>query len=415
MSIPESTSVSATPGAPTTAAAPFDRSRWLLVGVIGILGGYLTVKALDGSMIFALVQVDRYGPGYVLLFVSEAVFALAVTSFAFFFAPGPLVRRVLAVVLFVAVTVALAGLLVGRLSGTISVPGPTLWVLADPHWVVLAVGGLGWLIAAGARPIAYFTVLLALIVMPLGYVFALGDIAVGVSTLVQLGVSLAVAVAILFVSRPAVPEYTSVTASPAGPTTVAAPFDRWRWLLVGVIGIVGGYLTLSSVNGDLVDSLGNRGGYGMDVLALSVVQGIFAVGVTAFAFFLAGGPLVSRVIAMALFVVITVVLIAYLVARYWGALQLPGMGVSVVTNPYWVVLFAGGLGWLLAAGARPLAHLSLVLTFVMMPFRDIVLLSGVEFGFVKLIQLVAALAIAAVILLVNRLTTPRPTALVATS
>ena len=408
MSNPESTSVSPNPYAPATVAAPFDRWRWLLAGVIGILGGYLTVSVVTSPFTFAFVQLDRYEPEQMLLFVSQAVFALSATSFAFLVAPGPFGRRVLAVVIFIVVTIVLVVVLVGRLSGAIRVPGPTLGVIINPYSVVLAAGGLAWLIAVGARPIAYFSVLLTLIVMPLNYVFALNGLASGINTTVQLVLSLAVAIVILLVSRPAVPEDASAPASQAVPSAVGAPVDRWRWRLAGVIGILGGYLTVSWVTGGIVDAIGNPRGYGPEFLAQFVVQGVFALAVTAFAFFVAPGPLGRRVPAIVLFVVIAVALVAFLVARNWGHVSLPGRYLIMFYNPIWIVLLAGGLGWLLAARARPLAYLTLLLTFIVVALGFAFLMNGVGYGLSTFIQYVAALAIAGVILLVSRPAAPGP-------
>jgi hypothetical protein len=182
----------------------FDRWRRVLAGVIGIVGGYLTVSAVTSPVVYAATRdLDH---GFVLPGIAEGIFALGVTWFAFFVAPGTLRRRVLAIVIFTAVVVVLVALLVGWFTGTLATPARTFMVFANPYWVVLVGGGLGWLVAAGSRPVAYLALLLAFIVMPLQYAFAIGNIEVGASTLVQLGVSLAVAVVILIVSRPPVPD-----------------------------------------------------------------------------------------------------------------------------------------------------------------------------------------------------------------
>ena len=395
MSNPENSPVSPNIDVRTSTAAPFDRWRWLLAGAIGILGGYLTISAvISPGILNALVRPDALEPELMLPWVLQSVFALSVSSFAFFVAPGPLGRRVLAVVLFVVLVVVLFALIAGRYSGAIRIPGLVLQVVTNPYSAVLFVGGLSWLIASAARPIAYLTLLLSLIVMPLQVVFTLNNIASGLTILVQLVLSLAVAVVILVVSRP------------AGVTTMPAGSDRWRWALAGVIGILGGYLTLSLLNGGIIQGLSRMGSYDPEIIALWVAQGLFALAVTALAYFVASGPLGRRVLAAALFIVITIVLVAVLVARISGALQIPGPGLLVVTNPYWVVLFAGGLGWLIAASARPLAYLSLLLTFMVMPLGAIFVLNNIGFGISTVIQLVLSLAIALVILLVSRPAAP---------
>jgi hypothetical protein len=205
MSTPEPTPAAPSPyAAPSVAAAaPFDRWRWLLSGVIGILGGYLTVASVSGQLTMALSGRAAFPFEVGFLLVAQAVFALAVTAFAFMLAPGKFGRRVLAVVLFVVIVVLLVAFLVARNYGGLRVPGPGFLVVTNPYWIVLLAGAVGWLIAAGSRPLAYLSLLLTFIVMPLGFVFAMNNISYGISALVQYGLCLAIAVAILIVSRPA--------------------------------------------------------------------------------------------------------------------------------------------------------------------------------------------------------------------
>jgi hypothetical protein len=178
----------------------------MLAGVIGIVGGYLTVSAAASP---ALSNIARnFDPEYLMPWIAELLFALVVTSFAFFVAPGARRRRVLAIAIFCAIVVVLVVLLVARQTGSLRAPVPIFIVFLNPYWVVLFAGGLGWLIAAGSRVVAYFTLLLAILVMPIPFVFALNNIEFGATALVQLVLSLVVAVVILLVSRPPVPDPT---------------------------------------------------------------------------------------------------------------------------------------------------------------------------------------------------------------
>ncbi len=197
-----------------TATAPFDRWRWLLAGVIGILGGYLTVSVFNSGLLNALLGFGQFQPDLIAQFVLQAVFALVVTSFAYFVAPTPLAGRVIAIAIYVVVAVLLVVVLAARLSGALRLPGPASYMMLNPYFLVLLVGGLCWLIATAARPIAYLTLLLAFIVMPIGFVFALNDLPFAIGTILQLGLSLAIAIVILLASRPR-------TATPAAPAAVA--------------------------------------------------------------------------------------------------------------------------------------------------------------------------------------------------
>ena len=221
MSDSETVPPSPNPYAPAALAAPFDRWRWLLAGVIGILGGYITLSLMNSGLIQALSGLGGYPPEITVQFVAQAVFGLAVASFAFLVAPGPLGRRLLAVLIFVVVVIVLVFILIGRINGSLRLPGPGALVVLNPYWVVLFAGGLGWLLAAGARPLAYLTLAATLVVMPLGYVFAMNNISSGIGTVVQLALALVIAVGILFASRPAT-SYGVATATPAAAPQTAS-------------------------------------------------------------------------------------------------------------------------------------------------------------------------------------------------
>lgn len=394
MTVSESNSINPNPYQPVAAAVapPVDRWRWLLAGVIGIVGGYLAVSSLTYGPALNGLLADRFTPDVALPWIAQGIFALAVTSFAFLAAPGALARRVLGVVVFVVLVVVVFLLFLARLSGAVRGVGPVLLVVTNQYWGVLFAGALGWLIAVAARPIAYLALLLTFLVMPLSFVFALANISSGISSLVQLVLSLVIAAVILLVSRPA-----------AG-TTVAPPADRWRWLLAGVLGILGGYLTVSSVTGGLANVLAFNQDW--EIAVLLVGQAVFALAVTSFAFLVAPGTLGRRVLAVVLFVVITVLLVVFIIGRISGTLRFGGPPLLVVTNSYWIVLVAGGLGWLIAAGARPLAYLSLLLTLIVMPLGFVFTVNNITFGISSTVQLVLSLVIAAVILLVSRPAVP---------
>jgi hypothetical protein len=200
------TAYSATnPYAATPRVGAFDRWRWLLAGVIGILGGYLTLSSINGPLLQTLSGFGQFDPEQSGVFIGQTVFAFAVTVFAYLVAPGTLSRRVLASVLYVVLVIAFVAFMVARLYGDLRIGGPVMSFFISTQFAVLFAGALGWLIAAGSRPIAFLTLLLTFIVMPLNTVFALNSLSSGWSQIVQLPLCLVIAVAILLASRPATP------------------------------------------------------------------------------------------------------------------------------------------------------------------------------------------------------------------
>jgi hypothetical protein len=192
------------PPAPSSYPTPIDRWRWLLSGIIAILGGYLTLLSLTGGFVnvFAGVLPD---PAINALLIAELVFAVAVTALGYFFVPAPLSRRLIAKVVYVVGIVILVILMALRISTGFG--GMALGVtLANPAFMVLLLGGFGWLLACGVAPVRYLVLLVALVVMPIWYWFALAGITTVIATIVQFAVCGVAAVIILLVSRPPIPK-----------------------------------------------------------------------------------------------------------------------------------------------------------------------------------------------------------------
>jgi hypothetical protein len=184
--------------------------------------------------------------------------------------------------------------------------------------------------------------------------------------------------------------------------TATGAFDRWRWLLAGVIGILGGYLMLSSVSGPLLQTLSGFGRFPLEQAVVFVLQAVFALAVTAFAYIVAPGSAGRRVLAIVLYTVLVAGFVAFMAARLFGDLRIGGPVLNFMINTYFAVLFAGALCWLIAAGSRPIAYLSLLLTFVVMPLGAAFAYANLSAGWSQLVQLVLCLVIAVVVLLVSR-------------
>jgi hypothetical protein len=182
-----------------------DRRQWLLAGIIAILGGYLTILAIGGSLI---QQLTGFGGGpaeLTLLFVSQLVFAVAVTVLGYFLAPGSLGMRLLASAIYVLAVVTLVVLLTLRVSGGLGrvLGGPVIGAtLTNSFFMILLLGALAWLIATAARPIAFIALVLAAAIAPVGVLLALAGVSAALSSMVQLIAVGIAAVVILLVSIP---------------------------------------------------------------------------------------------------------------------------------------------------------------------------------------------------------------------
>jgi hypothetical protein len=211
-----------------------------------------------------------------------------------------------------------------------------------------------------------------------------------------------------------VPATTPATAepiavpSPAGTAVYAepapvVPVDRRVWLRSGIIAILGGYLTIGSISGGLVQQLAGFMGAGPEYTVLLVGQLVFAIGVTALGYFLVPGPLGRRILGKVVYALAIVILVVVVTLRITGGLGGFGgawSGVSI-GNPYFMVLLFGGLGWLIASGAKPLGYLALIFAFLMIPITYFLLVSGIPSAIAVMIQMVVVLIGAVLILLAS--------------
>ncbi len=171
------------PPPPPTRATPLDRWRWLLSGIIAILGGYITLGSLNGG--FNILFAGLVTPEAVVLAVLPFVFGILVTALGYFFVPAPLGRRILAkVVLVVGALLLILGVWLRMTTGAGGLPlGMTL---ANAAFMLLLFGGLGWLIACRVEPIRYLVLLVALIAVPGPTLLTLAGVAGAVTYIVQL-------------------------------------------------------------------------------------------------------------------------------------------------------------------------------------------------------------------------------------
>ena len=179
--------------------------------------------------------------------------------------------------------------------------------------------------------------------------------------------------------------------------------DRWRWLLSGVIGIVGGYVTLASVSGPLLMALNPFStGYPPEVTVQLTLQALFGVVLTVFGYLASpGGSGAGKAIAAGIWAVGVAATVALLWGRLFGEIRL-GPAANLFINPWWLIVLIGALGWLVAINARGLVYLALLLTLVLMPLNLLFTFNGFSSGISSIVQYVVALGVAVAVLLIAR-------------
>ena len=180
--------------------------------------------------------------------------------------------------------------------------------------------------------------------------------------------------------------------------TATADSAGWRRWLSGALGIAGGSIVLSVVEGQLPYSLSGVSGGSAAIVVLLMAQLLFGVAVVVVAYLGAPGPVASRAIGIGLFVVAVIAVTALQTMRMTGGSGGPVLG-TILYNPLaWLVL-VGALGWLLAMRPRPIVYVSLVAVIVLfLPIEYGLVMANLEFAITDLVMRVIALVIAVVIL-----------------
>lgn len=204
--------------------------------------------------------------------------------------------------------------------------------------------------------------------------------------------------------------YAYAPGAASTPTVPTAPESTRRstraWLLAGLLGILGGYLVVLSLP-SLALEVGISSGYSgrMPQLVMQMLLGLTAVII---AYLNAPGRVVGRILGIA--VLLAAVVIAFLLQGGMIGAGVTGISpwirASTMSADVWLVT-GGAAGWLLAASARPLAWLSLLLTLAVGPLRMMLLLQDFEQGFASTAMSVLMLVIALIVLLASK---PRRTA-----
>lgn len=186
-----------------------------------------------------------------------------------------------------------------------------------------------------------------------------------------------------------------------------APAKEGRsWFLAGALGIAGGYILMNTVpqftNALMVTT--------SEVLPFLVMQMIFGFACTVIAYLNAPGKFPSRIVGTVLFVLVAALAVALHAARlfgFGGGLFHGFLGGLFSNYEGWIVL-AGGAGWLIASGARPIGWLILVGALLVAPLRMLLVMQDLHYMTSTIVLNILMLVVAVGILLASKPRTARP-------
>ncbi|HIY65202.1 MAG TPA: hypothetical protein H9830_02865 [Candidatus Agrococcus pullicola] len=187
----------------TRSASPAGSNRvWLLAGILGIVGGYVLWSSLPqlGTRFISGGVFLNEG----LLYMTQILLGLACVVVAMLNAPGSLPRRLIAVVIVIVIAALAFFLFLMRLQSGLGpvFRGPVGGLLTSLEgWLVLS-GAAGWLLAAGARPLAWLSLVGVLLVAPLRLLLQWQGFDVAITTVVLQALMLIAALAVLLASKP---------------------------------------------------------------------------------------------------------------------------------------------------------------------------------------------------------------------
>lgn len=187
--------------APPASDAPPAPGRSLASGIAVFLGGYLLLLALISPLVGALAGFTGSGPGYTALLLLQLGFALLVVIGGFWIAPAAAGRKVAASVLVLVVTVLVLVVSVARISGSLRLGQLPTFTFANPWFMAVLAVGAGWLIVRSARA-GWLAVLLALVLSPLPFAFAIAGLDTAITQILMLTATLVAGLGILLAGRP---------------------------------------------------------------------------------------------------------------------------------------------------------------------------------------------------------------------
>ncbi|MEP6478409.1 MAG: hypothetical protein ABJB03_03380 [Rhodoglobus sp.] len=186
--------------ASTPAPLPEARYRNLAAAVTVFLGGYLVLSAISGVLVNQLAGVGPQ-PELLALLLLQLVFAVLVVVVGFFLSNAPVPRKLIGSAIVVVAVPLYLVLQAGRLTGSINGGIPLSMTFANPYFMTVLAVGAGWLVVRGAR-LGWLALLVAAVLIPLPFGFAMANISYGISQIVLLFVCAVFGIVIIAAGRP---------------------------------------------------------------------------------------------------------------------------------------------------------------------------------------------------------------------
>lgn len=161
--------------------------------------------------------------------------------------------------------------------------------------------------------------------------------------------------------------------SPLEPLRAGRRVDRRHWLLAGLLGIVGGALVLDAVLRAASSFTSSQ--LPIEAFLMPVGAGVLGLAGIVVAFALAPGGAARRVLGVVVVLIGVGVAFGFGVALFTGGLRVP-TEVRWVVSPQSLLVGAGIVGWLLAAGARWWAFLVVLLAPAVAAVATALVLAG---------------------------------------
>lgn len=195
------------PARPTHPGGTVERPPSALPGAVAVLlGGYLIVSSLTGSLAASLLPQDLFPPDAAALLLFQMILALIGVICALLVVPGSIGSKAVGILIVVVAVVVCVGSQMARLGG--EVPAP-LAILNQPGATTTANGylmgllgvGAAWLLVRRAR-LGWLTLIpaLAMIVIPSALVII--DVPIGYVTIFSLVAASAIGLGVLAGGRP---------------------------------------------------------------------------------------------------------------------------------------------------------------------------------------------------------------------
>jgi len=190
------------------------------------------------------------------------------------------------------------------------------------------------------------------------------------------------------------------------PDALSTPFFRsavnYRTLASAITVFLGGYLLVSSLSGQLGLAVSGASQYPIEVTVFLVLQALFAIVVVVVGLLLTAAPVTNRLIAVAVVVAGTLVVLVTQAFTLTGSLGAGGIPTRMTLgNGYFMTLLTVGAAWLIVRTAR-VGWLALLAALVLIPVPYLLLLASTPSVITQIVALLLSAIVGAGIILAGR-------------